>query len=145
MFCISFLASCLVSSKGKATTPSQPTNTNEAGYYAVQPMNQVPHQNNQMLLDVVEAETRFGISFFRDYRGLLIRDRMTFFLFSACFRQDPNKVHLISCPIYIHAPDLGDSDRQLLELNLEAARAWIPSSHWRYLNVNPSNALRVFK
>lgn len=71
---------------------------------------------------------------------------MIFFLFSARVRQDSNKVHFISCPVYIHALDLSDSDiRRLLELDLEAARAWIRSSHWRYLNVNPSNALRVLK
>jgi hypothetical protein len=58
------------------------------------------------LIDIVEAEKNFRISYFRDYHGIAIIGGQYHILFRAHFQHLPDRLHLISCPRWIYAPDL---------------------------------------
>jgi hypothetical protein len=81
-------------------------------------------------IDVVEAEKNFGISYFRDYHSIEIKRGQCCILFTARFQHLPDKLHLISCPRLIHAPDLTSDNRELLRTRLDAAADLIPKEEW---------------
>ncbi|KAE8130869.1 hypothetical protein BDV38DRAFT_276429 [Aspergillus pseudotamarii] len=94
------------------------------------------------LYDVIEAETKFGISIFTAYRDIRMREQRI--LFSARFQQTPFKDHIISCPIVICASHLAQNRRESLQRKLNAARELVPNSIWELFKVDQSASLIVF-
>ena len=131
-------------STGKPASTREPTNTVvSSGYQDAQPMVLPSSQNESKAQDVTEAETMFGISFFKEYRGFLFWDDKAYLLFSARFQPKPQEIHLVSCPATIHAPKLDRTARYLLQLKLDAARDWVPESHWKFLKIDQRHGLNI--
>jgi hypothetical protein len=84
----------------------------------------------QPIRDVVTAEMEFGISYFRDYFGIAIKGGQYHLVFTARFQRAPDKIHLISCPQLIRAPNLTPDDRELLRIKLDAVLDSIPKEEW---------------
>jgi hypothetical protein len=82
------------------------------------------------ILDVVTAEMKFEISFFRDYWGISHVRGQCYMLFTARLQRLPGKFHLVYCPQLIHAPNLPPVDRELLRIRLDAALDCIPKEEW---------------
>ncbi|RAL09456.1 uncharacterized protein BO97DRAFT_169739 [Aspergillus homomorphus CBS 101889] len=147
MFCLSFFAilkPCLARPTTKTTSRRiEPTITTASGYANIDPMIQTSLQDGRKLLNVVKAETEFGISFFEAYRGLVINEYGPYLLFSARLRKSPGKSHIISCPLNVQAGNLEPLDQSILQLNLDNARSMVPESAWRILRVKPSDGLLI--
>jgi hypothetical protein len=144
MFCFTNLLECWKASpsaSGGAQSPAhQATNENVSKYQNIPPMIQSnsgtmedtasSEPSSAAPIDVVEAEKNFGISYFRDYRGIAIIGGQYHILFRARFQRLPDRLHLISCPRWIYAPDLTSDGRELLRIRLDAAADSIPKEEW---------------
>lgn len=79
-----------------------------------------PSDIKKPVQDVIEAEIKFGISFFRDYLGCKTEDGQLRIIFSARFQKNPHEIHLVSCPLEIDAHSLAPDCQLLLKIKLEA-------------------------
>lgn len=130
-------------STGKPASTLEPANTIVSGYQDIQPMVLPSSQNEAKALDVTEAETMFGISFFNGYHGYDFREDKPYLFFSARFQPRPQEIHFVSCPATIRAPKLDRTARHLLQLKLDAARDWVPESHWKHIKIDKRDGLII--
>ncbi|KAA8641394.1 hypothetical protein EYZ11_010444 [Aspergillus tanneri] len=134
MFCIARLLESwrddISTSDTKTSKAFEATNAIVSKYKNVTPMLQLNQPVNQPVRDVIEAEKKFGISYFRDYYGVDIIEGQFRIVFSARFQRRPKYIYLISCPQVIRAPNFTTNDRELLRVKLESVMDRIPESEW---------------
>jgi hypothetical protein len=141
MFCFTKVRKASSSASGGAqSTAYQATNEIILKYASVSPMIQShpgtmedtasSKPSSAALIDVVEAEKNFGISYFRDHCGIENRGGQYRMVFTARFQEAPDKMHLISCPQVIHAANLPPAKRESLRINLEAVSDRITKEEW---------------
>jgi hypothetical protein len=134
MFCISGLLEswkgCFPKPASKFPTALETINTIVPKYQDALPVTEVCQSSEQPIRDVIEAETLFGISFFRGYHGIQIIDGQYSIVFSARFQRAPQKIRYISCPQVIRAHTLEPIDRELLRIKLDSVMDSVP---WRKL------------
>jgi hypothetical protein len=80
--------------------------------------------------DVVAVEKEYGIAFFKDYCGILIVGGRWHMVFTARFQRSPKKIHFVSCPQLICAPNLAPDDRESLRIKLDAVSGSISKEKW---------------
>ncbi|KAE8159254.1 hypothetical protein BDV40DRAFT_273772 [Aspergillus tamarii] len=87
----------------------------------------IEHTLEEQPHDIIEAEMKWGISFFRDYSGYKVEDHsLSRIILSARYQKNPMKMRFVSCPKVIYAHDLGQENRDLLRIKLDAVVRLIP-------------------
>ncbi|OJJ66299.1 hypothetical protein ASPBRDRAFT_48957 [Aspergillus brasiliensis CBS 101740] len=81
-------------------------------------------------IDVIEAEKRFGVSFFIGFSHILIRNGQYHMVLEARFQGDPHKTHFVSCPKSVCDSDLSEEDQELLECKLQGVKGRISETVW---------------
>ncbi|GIJ92733.1 hypothetical protein Asppvi_002011 [Aspergillus pseudoviridinutans] len=136
-----YQATSEIISKYASISPMTPSNPGKMEDTAPSKPSLADLHAGQPILDVVAAEVHFGISFFRDYCGILIKGGQIHMVFTARFRETPEKIRLISCPQLIHAPNLTPEGRELLQSKLDAVLGRITKEEWVRLK-NRYNIIR---
>ncbi|BDD62972.1 hypothetical protein MAP00_007922 [Monascus purpureus] len=100
-------------------------------YHNVRPMS--PSNSGQME-DTVPSKPSFADEiydiFLRDYCGIEIIGGQYRMVFTARFKECPDKIRLISCPQFIRAPNLTPARRELLRIKLDAVLDRISNEEW---------------
>lgn len=94
------------------------------------------------ILNVVDAETRFGISDITDYHSYFASPRG--FVFRARFRNDPEPLRFVFCPLQIDASRLSEADRKRLQMYVDRVKLLVPENHWGALDAKPEYSLVLF-
>ncbi|GLA78806.1 hypothetical protein CBS63078_11232 [Aspergillus niger] len=103
-----------------------------AKYENIPPMSKSGRPIEQPI-DVIEAEKRFGISFFTGFSHILIRNGQYHMVLEARFQGDPDKTHFVSCPKSVRDSDLSKEDQELLKCKLEGVKGRIAETVWNKL------------
>jgi hypothetical protein len=80
--------------------------------------------------DVVAVEKQYGIALFKDYCGISTVGGRWHMVFTARFQRSPKKIHFVSCPQLIRAPNLTPDDRESLQIKLDAVSGRISKEKW---------------
>ncbi|GIJ86949.1 hypothetical protein Asppvi_005848 [Aspergillus pseudoviridinutans] len=128
-----YQATSEIISKYASVSPMTPSNPGKMEDTAPAKPSLADLQAGQPILDVVVAEMHFGISFCRDYCGIENIRGQYRMVFTARFQNLPSKIHLISCPQFIRAPNLTPKGRELLRIKLDAVLDRIPKEEWEKL------------
>ncbi|KAL2812132.1 hypothetical protein BDW59DRAFT_155359 [Aspergillus cavernicola] len=97
-------------------------------------------------IDIVKAETKYGISFLQRYRGIFYNNGQPDLLYSTYYQT--NKEGIISCPVHIDASQLTSDQRGRLRFLLNIARNMIPEHDLNILcahyNITKDDVLVVY-
>ncbi|GLA10263.1 hypothetical protein AnigIFM60653_002358 [Aspergillus niger] len=136
MFCITSLVGhwkALISTSDNARpTALDATKEIIAKYENVPPMSKSSRPIEQPI-DVIEAEKRFGISFFTGFSHILIQNGQYHMVLEARFQGDPHTAHFVSCPKSVRDSDLSEEDQELLKYKLEGVKGRIEETVWNKL------------
>ncbi|GLA32978.1 hypothetical protein AnigIFM63326_001624 [Aspergillus niger] len=136
MFCITSLVGhwkALISTSDNARpTALDATKEIIAKYENVPPMSKSSRPIEQPI-DVIEAEKRFGISFFTGFSHILIRNGQYHMVLEARFQDDPDKPYFVSCPKSVRNSDLSKEDQELLKWKLQGVKGRISETDWDHL------------
>ncbi|KAI2956202.1 hypothetical protein CBS147352_11121 [Aspergillus niger] len=137
MFCITSLVGhwkALISTSDNAR-PTALDATKEiivAKYENVPPMSKSGRPIEQPI-DVIEAEKRYGISFFTGFSHILDRNGQYHMILEARFQGDPDKTYFVSCPKSVRNSDLSKEDKELLKWKLQGVKGRISETVWAEL------------
>ncbi|RAH53812.1 hypothetical protein BO85DRAFT_152100 [Aspergillus piperis CBS 112811] len=94
------------------------------------PLMSKPGRPIEQPINVIEAEKRFGISFFKDFSYILFWNGQYHMVLEARFQDDPEKLYFVSCPKSVRNSDLSKEDQELLKLKLQGVKGRISEPDW---------------